>query len=195
LDTVRKFTYIIAGAIMIFVAGGVGSALLIFIFGASWVIFAPLFASFVLIVVFILYEWLRPDIHRLPSDWDANSRDFDDVSRDKPKEMVAFIRNKVRCYEEKIDPANLNDYFRHYQELLGLLTEDRWQNRDQAGNDADFKDLLKYFDELRSSLYAITQSIAKKEDEDRDLRMRWWIGISLTVIALVAVALSFPSLS
>jgi len=180
---------------MIFVSGVAGTVALIFIFGASLIIFAPLFASFVLIVIFILYEWLRPDIHRLPSDWDANSRDFDDVSRDNPKEMVAFIRNKVRCYEEKIDPANLNDYFRHYQELLGLLTEDRWQNRDQAGDDADFKDLLKYFDELRSSLYAITQSIAKKEDEDRDLRMRWWIGISLTVIALVAVALSFPSLS
>jgi len=204
-------------------AGLAGLLLLLVVAQASWIIFAPPVASVVLIAIFIFYEWRRPEIHWVPALGKPDTklvRDYFGEERENLKhaneevynapidEVVKFIDEEVSRYEDDLGYANLNYHFGRYQKLSGLLTRVKWQiensrvsndQRDELRRDiaesADFKDLLKYFDELRGSVYAIVKSIARKEAEARDLRVRWWIGISLTVIALVLVVLNFPSLS
>jgi len=81
---------------------------------------------------------------------------------------VAIIGKKKQDYENELKPANLNEHFGHYQALSGVFVrikrqiEGSRQNRDQRdevfrdiATGSDFKDLLRYFDELRGSITAI----------------------------------------
>jgi len=227
MEKVQKFLSILVvayriavDALYILVTGFVGTAALIFIFTSSFVI-VPLYTSIVLMVLFIFYESRRRWLLR---HWDANHCDKDcggvckhleqaneqthNANGDNLDSVIALIRNKMKRHVYDLGCVNLNEYFNHYQELLGVLIKlnrqikNSLQNRDQRDelyrkivDGADFKDLLKYFDELRGSKTAIRESIAKKEAESRDLRMQWWIGVALTVSSIVATVLILQNAS
>jgi len=205
-------------SLMILLGGALGSFVLfvIFIFSFSFIVFVPLYASIVLIVIFVLYEFIRYQLLGKPTAMPGEK--YFDAERENLKQTnekvynapiedaVKFINEEMSRYKKDLGYANLNDRFGHYQELSGLLTRVKWQieNSRQSGDQgdalrrniaesADFKALLNYFDELRSSIIAIRVSIAKKEATELDLSMRWWIGVSLTVIALVTVVLSIQN--
>jgi len=215
---VDKIISIVGGSWIILVGGLVGSLVLavIFILNFSFIVFVPLYASIALIVIFIIYElsryWLLGKPTAMPREkyFDAERENLkqanEKVYNAPVEDVVKFINEEMNRYEKDLSYANLNDRFGHYQELSGLLTRVKWQidNQRQSGDQgdvecrniaesADFKALLNYFDELRSSIIAIGKSIAKNEAEARDLRLRWWIGVSLTVIALMTVVLSIQN--
>jgi len=83
-------------------------------------------------------------------------------------DAVASIKEDMQGYEKKPGYASLSKHFGHYQELSGVLTrigrridnsrEDREQRNElyrDIAEGSDFKDLLRYFDELRGSIIAI----------------------------------------
>jgi len=115
--------------------------------------------------------------------------------RDVIDGALAFIGSAVKRYANDLGHANLNDHFGHYQEFWGLFTRIRRQIANSGANrerrdelyrgiseGSDFKDLLRYFDELRGSAFAISKSIEKHDREFGELRVRWAIGIGVTVI-------------
>jgi len=194
--------------------GTMGSLALWFFFNPPFLIATvPFYASIALIVIFILYEVSIQVINLVFADWRAKN-DFGAVNENLKhanervynapvEDDIKRINEKMNRYKKDLSYANLIEHFGHYQELSGVLfrlnrqIEIARQNRDRRdelyrdiAEGADFKALLNYFDELRGSETAIRARIAKKEAESRDLRLRWWIGVSLTVIALVTVVLS-----
>lgn len=169
-------------------------------------------------IVFILFYKSRGVVNRWPwlgnLDAKISDKDFDKarehlertnekIYKAHPDTAVALIAKEMQIYEKELGHANLNKHFDHYQELSGLLTKLNWQidnsrqsgdQRDELWRDiaegADFKALLKYFDELRSSIMAIRESIEeekaeseKKKREFSEMRLRWWIAILLAISA------------
>jgi len=205
---------IAVGAIMIF-AVGLAVAIVAVRTGNASIGMVLLWTSIVLSVIFFFYEiylslenwWAkrcRKDYGGLCENLERDDEQVYDTSHDNLVGVVARIRNKMKIYVKDPGCADLNDHFHHYQELSGVLIgldqkiEVAYQNLDQREElyralleDADFKDSLKYFDELTSSICAIRASIAKKGAAPRIVRVGWYIGLSLTVGALVLLALSF----
>lgn len=169
------------------------------------------------IVIFILYQlrgviglWLglgNPDAKLSDQDVDQARKDLEQdnekIYTAPVEDAVKFIDDRMRDYADDLGYDNLNDRFGHYQELSGLLTRVKWQieNSRQSGDQgdalrrniaasADFKALLNYFDELRSSIMAIRVSIAQKEAELSERSLRWWIIIFLAVSAFVVASFS-----
>jgi len=216
-----KIVSIVVVSYVTLTGGAMGFVILFLLFNPPFLTaIVPFYASIALIVIFIFYEsrglinlWLglgNPDANLSDKDFEEAQEHLEQDSKKiynaPPDTVVKFIDDEMRDYADDLGYANLNDRFGHYQELSGLLTRVKWQieNARQSGDQgdamrrniaegADFKDLLNYFDELRSSIIAIGKSIAKKEVAARDLSVRWWIGVSLTVIALVTVVLSVQS--
>jgi len=113
-------------------------------------------------------------------------------------DAVATIGREMQRYADDLEATNLNEHFVHYQALTGVFAsvkrqiENSRENRDQwdevykdVAEGADFRDLRKYFDELRSNALTIRDSIEKKDSEARNSRRRRTVGISLAVISAV----------
>jgi len=90
-------------------------------------------------------------------------------------DTVANIKEEIRRHDDSLRYANLNEHFGHYQELSGVLSRinrqvknarESREQRDEVyrnlAESAELKDLLTYFDELRSSVPAIRASVARK---------------------------------
>jgi len=115
---------------------------------------------------------------------------------------VASISGETQQYADDFGEADFNDHFRHYQDLSGVLVritrqiENAQQSREQqdalyrdVAEGADFKDLLKYYDELRGSEDAIGDSIKKERRRYRNLFLISGVGIVAT-IATAAIGLA-----
>jgi len=174
-----------------------------------------LWTAIAFIVIFFFYEiylWISirraklcgKDCGGLCANLERDDEQVYDTSHDNLVGVVARIRNEMKSHLKDWGCGDLNDHFRHYQELSGVLIgldkkiKTARQNRDQRdeaysaiSEGADFKDLRKYFDELTGSICAIHASIAKKGAEISDSRIRWRISILVTAVASAAAALSF----
>jgi len=117
---------------------------------------------------------------------------------------VASINREKQRYLDKWGTAELNDHFGHYQELSGVLSRitrqiksarENREQRDELYRDiaegVDFKDLLRYFDELRSNETEIGDSIAK--DRGRYLKFLWISGVGILVATIIAAAFAGAS--
>jgi len=117
---------------------------------------------------------------------------------------VTSINEETQRYADDFGEADLNDHFRHYQDLSGVLVritrqiENARQIREQqdalyrdVAEGADFKDLLKYFDELRGSEDAIGDSISKERWRYR--KFFWVSGLGL-LVGILAITPMLPDL-
>jgi len=216
-DTVRSIVVGLLGIALlvyaIFLAGIVGTFVATQIGNASigivlfWTVLAFIGIFFFYEIYLLLsIQWAkrcRKDCGGLCENLERSTEQIHNGNGGKLVGEIACIRKKMKSHVEDLGCANLNDHFRHYQELSGLLVrldqkiENARQNREQRDElcraileDADFNDLRKYFDELTGSICAIRASIAKKGTESRNLRVGWYIGVLIAVSALVAVALN-----
>jgi len=208
---VAKSVTVLEDAFKIFVFGLVFTLALLFTTTSSSMVIAPLITSIVLSVMYLFFESCLlfrirrakrcgKDCGGLCKNLELDNEQIYNLSRNNLVGEFARIRNEMKNQVKDLCCANLNDHFRHYQELSGVLTRVKRQI-DNAGDQGDalrrdiaestdFKDLRNYFDELTSSICAIRASIAKKEVESRNLRVQWWIGVGLAIGALVFLALS-----
>jgi len=124
----------------------------------------------------------KKDFNKAREHLEQANENMHKALHDAIDDAVGFIGAEKRRYADKWGVAKLNDHFRHYQALSGVLIRTKRQiassreNREQRGQlyrdiaegAEDFKDLLKYFDELRSSETAIHESIADKKRQRRN---------------------------
>jgi len=137
-----------------------------------------------------------------------NEKDFDSARKlleqvdkntyDALDSAVASIVIEALHCAKKWTRADFNDHFRHYQDLSGVLIriarqiKNARQSREQqdalyrdVAKGVDFKDLLRYFDELRCSEKAIDASITKSNKRYRDLIWLSGFGVIATIAAIV----------
>jgi len=197
------FTIFVVGIVVAVVVPSIGNISIgMVLFGTSLAVSVIFF--FYEIYLLLSIQWANrcsKDCVGLCANLERDKEQMYDASHNLVGE-VARIRNEMKIYVKDPGCAALNDHFRHYQELSGVLIgldqkiEDAHQNRDQRdeaysaiSEDADFKDLRKYFNELTGSICGIDTSIAKKNAASRNLRVQWWVGVWLALAALVAAAL------
>jgi len=114
---------------------------------------------------------------------------------------VAFVDREMQRYERNPGYTALNKHFGHYQELSGVLTRIRRridnsrEERDQRNESyrdiaegSDFKDLLRYFDELRGSVIAIRKS------NNKLYSILLWVGSPGLVISVTLAPIAAPIL-